>query len=122
MRMWDNITYRLTTPDGKAIISIAEDKNGDIIHISFAIGKAGSSTNAYCYALAQVTTELIKSTSLTNALSLLSGISSDRIVRFQNGITCRSGVEALYYALQDWRNSKRPINISGRPPSFARLA
>ena len=121
MRMWDNITYHLTTPDGKATVSIAEDKQGEIVHISFTIGKAGSSTNAYCYALAEVTTELIRTQGLSHVLSLLSGISSDRIVRFSNGIVCRSGVEALYYALQDWRNSKRPAKIGDRPPSFARL-
>jgi hypothetical protein len=119
--MWDNITYRLTTPDGKAIVSIAQDTEGDITHISFAIGKAGSSTNAYCYALAEVVTALIKARGLSDALELLSGISTDRIVRFRNGITCRSGVEALYYALLDWRNSKPKIKIE-RPPKFARLA
>lgn len=119
---WDNVTYRLRTPDGNAIISIAEDDNKNISHITFQIGKAGSSVNAYCYALAQTVSYIIRDKGLNVALELLSGITSDRAVSFQSGIICRSGVEALYIALIDWRNaqaSRRPL--IPRPPKFARL-
>ena len=121
--MWNNVTYKLYTPDGSAIISIAEDK-GEIVHISFMIGKAGSSINAYCYSIAQLVTEIVKTSGISKALELLSGISTDRSIRYKSGILCRSGVEALYIALLGWRNDrfKKPTQSEDyKPPKFARI-
>lgn len=117
---WKNITYKLRTPDGTAMISIAEDK-GEIVYISFQIGKAGSSINAYCYAIANLVVELIKSKGIGAALELLSNISSDKAVRYNTGVLCRSGVEALYIALLGYKKDMDKEVITYNPPKFARL-
>lgn len=107
MTKFPNITYQIDTPDGRAVIQIVENpSNRDIIeHIFFTIGKAGSSVNAYCDALARMVVFAIKHKGLVTVLNELSSISSDRPpITTKDGLVIRSGVEALYIALLNWRN------------------
>lgn len=107
--VWSNITYRLETPDGTAIVQIVEnaDAPNGIENIFFAIGKAGSSVNAYCDALAKMTLYALRSHTLTEVINELSSITSDRPpTKTIDGIVLRSGVDALFLALLNWRNDK----------------
>ncbi len=104
--MWSNITYRLVTPDGPAIITIVEnpEKPNGIENIFFMIGKAGSATNSYCDALARMVMFALKTHTITEVINELSSITADKPPIVDNGKLIRSGVEALFIALLNWRN------------------
>lgn len=103
--VYDNVTFSVETPEGKATIIIVEEKPGVIHKILFMIGKAGSINNAWAFALAEmVVSNLHRGASLTDVIGDLSNITSSRPVFDRSGIPCRSGPEALYLVLMRYRN------------------
>jgi len=103
---YDNITFHIPTPDGTANIIILEERPGKIVKIFMMVGKAGSSINAYCYALAEMTVHsLCNGSDIHEVIALLGSITSDRTARIGGGAVCRSGPEALQMALMKYRNT-----------------
>lgn len=103
--VFDNVTFNIRTPDGTANIIIVEDSPGKIHKIFFHIGKAGSSVNAWAFAVAELVVDsLNRGSDLADMIALLSNITASRPMYDKDGIACRSGVEALYLALLRYRN------------------
>lgn len=74
-----------------------------IAHIEINIGKAGSSVMAWSNAFARMTQHaLSRGVPLDIVIAELSDIATDRIV-VSDGISCRSGPEALAIALRAYR-------------------
>lgn len=102
--IYDNVTFNTRTPDGVANIIIVEHSPGKIYKIFFTIGKAGSSTNAWAFALCEVVVDsLNRGADINDMITLLSNITSSRPIYDNDGIACRSGPEALYHALFRYR-------------------
>lgn len=101
--LYKNFTHRIKTPDGTAIISIVYSKPGVIEHLEMNIGKAGSAVAAWCNAFSRMTFLALQSTSLDEVIDLLSDIATDRVV-YADGVTCRSGPEAMAIALRNYRS------------------
>jgi hypothetical protein len=124
---YDNVTMFFDTPDGKATIIFVEEDKGKIYKIFFTIGKAGSSINAWAFALAEMVAVSIRSgRDLADIISDLSSITSSRAVYTTNGLACRSGPEALMIGLMRYRDmyknvSKHKVEYSEnyRPPKFS---
>jgi hypothetical protein len=97
---FDNYTFNIRTPEGTANVIIVEDEPGKIGEIFFNIGKAGSSIDAFCYALAKMVVRTLEhGRKLEDVISDLSNITSARKIYDTKGISCSSGPEALYLAL-----------------------
>lgn len=101
---FDSITFRIPTPEGTASIIIVEDSPGTIHRIFFSIGKAGTGVNAWAFALAEMVVSNLQHRKLVDIINELSGITSSRWMYSENGVPCRSGPEALYLALIQYRN------------------
>lgn len=113
-----SVTYKLPTPDGGAVITIVEDPTtNEIVRIFFSIGKAGSTVNAYCDALARmIVLALSSSNDINTILEELSEITSDKQLSTGSGLVYRSGVEVLYLALVNYNRTKdASYNPSRRP-------
>lgn len=104
--MYENVSIQLKTPDGEATIIIAENASGEIYNIQMFIGKCGSSLSAWCNALAKMTTFSLKHIPLDTVIAELEDISSDRYAS-KDGVTIRSGPEALSMALQRYKFIRR---------------
>lgn len=117
--IFSSVRYKLDTPEGKAYIFIIEDKDkGKLAGLTLAIGKSGSTLNAYCYAVAELTLSLINTRGHFAALEMLSGITSDKSVSHLNGMVCRNGIEALFIALLSYYNSLANLRLKhSRRPS-----
>lgn len=113
-KYYSSVTYKLPTPEGEAIITIVEDE-GKIDNIFFSIGKAGSSVNAYCDAIARLVIIALKHETISFVLDELSSITSDRQLSTGKGVVFRSGVEVLYLALMDYSRDKNFSTYSRRP-------
>lgn len=108
MERYDNVSFRIETPDGTATIIIAEESDGKLYKIFFEIGKAGTSVKAWAFAVCELATEMIRSgTEVHKVVELLSNISSSRPIYDREGVPCRSGVEALVLALTRWDRFKK---------------
>jgi hypothetical protein len=116
---YPSISYKLPTPEGSAVITIVEGEDESIEKIFFTIGKAGSSVNAYCDAIARMIILSLKNkVPITDILLELSEITSDRQLATPSGLTYRSGVEVLYLALSNYnRDKNRSILSSSRRPA-----
>lgn len=102
--VYDHVSFNTRTPDGTANIIIVENEPGKIYKIFFTIGKAGSSLNAWAFALCELVVDsLNRGADINDMISLLSDITSSRPIYDKDGIACRSGPEALYQALFKYR-------------------
>lgn len=123
MDKFPTITFQIPSPDGTAYIQILEypDKPGEIYRIIFQLGKAASPVNAWADALARmVSAALNNGVSINSILDELSEITTDKSVR-HGTMFCRSGPEALYIALLQYRNENGLVEIptsplTSRPP------
>ena len=116
---WNSFTFQVQTAEGKAYIFIDEDSPGKIERVHVQIGKAGSSLNALCSSLAEMTTSKIKKDGLAEAIVSLSGTYSDRIA-MHHGMPIRSVPEAIMYALMQYRSSIPEDPSIRRGPRFNR--
>lgn len=121
--IFNTLNIRQTCPDGTAYIQILEEEPGKIHKIIFQIGKAGSSINSYCYAIAELSTELLRSGySITDLIELLLDITSDRAPRLEvNGPQNKSGAEALASALRMYLQSTEPNENERKVARFTKL-
>lgn len=122
---YPTLTVREDSPDGTAWIQILEEpgKSGKIHRIFFQIGKAGSSINSYCYAMAELATELLRNGySISELINLLLDITSDRTPRLSSdGPINRSGAEALAAALREYLKSIEPSENERRPARLTKI-
>jgi len=120
---FSSLVCREDCPDGTAWIQIIENEPGKIEKIIFQIGKAGTSVNSYCFAIAELSTALLNNGySISNLIDLLVDISSDRAPRIVgDGPINKSGAEALASALRkymlsisDQENERKPPRLLNR--------
>lgn len=104
--VFNNYNFYIPSPDGKATITISEYEDGSIYRIDMNIGKSGASVAAWCNALSRMTTFALKNFSLEQVIKELEDISSDRFI-YSNGMAIRSGPEALYVALTQYKILRR---------------
>lgn len=116
---WNSLNIRVKTAEGWAYVIIDESKPGKIERIHMHIGKAGSSINAMCAALADSTLLISKTKGLAEAIVNLSGHTSDRIAD-HHGMEIKSVPEALMYALMQYRASIPEDPDIKRGPRFRR--
>lgn len=105
---YNSLTIREPTPEGTAYITIVENTPGKVIRIFTHIGKSGTALNSYTFAIDELVTALFeKGSTITEVISYLSDISSDRSARFANesGSYNRSYAEALARALKMYLSS-----------------
>lgn len=124
-RSFNSFVFRVESPDGNAYIQILESKPGEIEHIIMHIGKAGSSVNAWCQGVADLTALAIKNdVPVSQIIATLQGISSAKPRRvLKGGYDVRSGPEALAIALIKYRAASEPIIVENydefyRPAKF----
>lgn len=99
------VTIRVPCPEGTAYVQILEFETGKIYKIIMSIGKAGSTVNAYCQAMADMATSLLHNgQTLNDVIAILSGITSDKSTKHQ-AFGIRSGPEALGLALSKYRTT-----------------
>ena len=96
-----NFSFRVPSPDGMSTVFISEEESGP--HIQIFIGKAGSSVSAWSNALAAMATFALRTTSLNEVIDTLADITTDRVA-YRDGVSSRSGPEALVIALRTYRD------------------
>lgn len=112
---FNGISLKYDTPDGPAYIHIVEESPGKIKQIFFTVGKAGTSVNAWAFALAEMTTYALEhGASLHEIINKLSNITSERLVR-SAGMNLHSGPDALFLSLLKYRQSLAPKLHKLRP-------
>jgi hypothetical protein len=111
MKIDPMISFRWTTPDGKAIIFITETNP---IEISVTIGKSGTSLAAMLYALCVFINETLKTKSIDDVIDILQNITTSRSVYNTSGIECRSTPEAIAFALLEYKKLKLQENAKAR--------
>jgi|SRR5882724_2881223 len=104
------ISVRVKTPDGTLFVHVLEDERKLPEEILLNIGKSGFSLQAWANALARVASlALRRGVSLREIAHEVSGITTDRSVRAQNGVTIRSGPEGLAHGLLQYlRHDESP--------------
>lgn len=104
---FDNLTFRVETPDGTMFVSVMESTDGKPIAISLNIGKAGIAVAIWAQALARITSlALEKGGTINELISELTNLTTDRSRTSGNGEVVRSGVEGLMVGLMKYRKSK----------------
>jgi len=117
---WDNISVRVSTPEGMATIFISEHKPGYIHSIQIFIGKAGQPIRAMAEALANSVLLSISKTGINNTIEYLDGLSSDRVSRYSNNdLIAKSLPDALAIALGVYKRTTLPRRLKNyRPPKM----
>ena len=98
-------SHFIHTPDGKCVTNVTYDpEDMSILHIEMNIGKAGSSVAAWSNGFTRmIMLALRQGVPLDVVIAELSDISTDRFI-IKDGITCRSGPEALAIVLRTFRS------------------
>ncbi len=104
-KSYPSTVIQLATPVGQANVIIVEGEDGEVLHVDMLIGKAGSDVAAFCNALSKMATFAIQGMGLDAVIAELSDIATDRVT-IVNGVTCRSGPEAMAIALRQYRSLK----------------
>jgi len=105
--VFNNLTFRVETPDGEMFVSVMEDKQEKICAIDIKIGKAGSSLGAWAHSFARLITMAIEhGVTVEELITELSSQTSDRLRLNNNGVNVRSGVEGVYVALTEYKRDK----------------
>lgn len=102
-------TFKEDTPDGTAYITIIEEVPGVILQINMSIGKAGSSLNSWCTAVAKLCTIFLNQggtiSDLIDVLFDIISSSSNRLRAGPDEPINRSGAEAMASALRKYLQS-----------------
>lgn len=102
-------SFRETTPDGTAFITIVEERPGTIYKIFMHIGKGSSSLNSWCKAVAELCTlYLSQGGTIGDLIEVLFDIISSSSIRLRTGPDepiNRSGAEAMASALRQYLQS-----------------
>jgi hypothetical protein len=114
MQMHPMVSFKWTTPDGKAVIFITET---DPIEVSVTIGKSGTSLASLLYALTHFINETLKHKSIDEVIDILQDITTARSVYNTNGVQCRSTPEAIAFALLEYKKLKAQENAKSRKAS-----
>lgn len=105
--IFNNSTFRVTTPEGEMFVTVIEDSASKVTAIDIKIGKAGSALVAWTHSFARILTLAIeKGASVEDLIVELSGQTSDKLRTLTNGVIIRSGPEAVSYALMRYQKEK----------------
>ena len=105
------VSFKWTTPDGKAIIFVTES---DPIQVSVTIGKSGTSLASLVYALTHFINETLQYKSLEDVIDILQDITTSRVAYNTNGVQCRSTPEAIAFALIEYKKLKAQENVRSK--------
>jgi hypothetical protein len=99
--------HRAESPDGTVFTTIIENREGRPVEVLIQIGKTGTQMRSWSEALANaISVALRAGVELQNVIPVISGITTDRVRRFGDGIIIRSGPEAVAYALIKYLQAK----------------
>ena len=105
-RFYTSYNFRVQCPLGEVFVFVIEDDNQPK-WIDIFIGKAGSEASANAQTLAGLSSELLQQFNGFNRLMLyLCDVSTDKMRITSSKKKCRSLPEALYIALDEYRNMK----------------
>lgn len=125
---YNSYRIKVRSPAASIYIVITEDANNRPIMIQSFGSKAGNELAANIFSLASLATEILQSENgFIKLMERLSNTTTDKSVLNDNGIICRSAPDALYIALNIYRNIKHDEvkKILGRkynPPRMQRIA
>ena len=92
-------TFKVPCPEGNMFLTVCE-YNSRPVQVHIMIGKSGSATMAWANLAAEFITDMLQQgIELSRIIEKVSGITTDRVRRFGEGIQIRSGPEAIAYAL-----------------------
>lgn len=110
----DSYTIRVPSPDGVLYVHCIEGAPGKLDEIDINVGKAGSSVSAWAEGVKRLINLSLLSSSLSDVLSNISNISSDKSIKH-----IRSGTEAVFYALMIYRNLHPAPSREYFPPTVS---
>jgi hypothetical protein len=106
-KLYSNLSIAVKTPAASMFIHITEDDFGKPIKIFIDAGKCGSEISAQTFAMAEMASKILENEDGFNELlTLLSGITTDKVKRDSKGVVARSCAEGLYIALVKYRHVK----------------
>lgn len=104
---FSNVTIKVAAPNGNMFVCIMEDCKQQPIGIQIFYGKAGSAVSAWAAALSRTCSLVLDhGGDINNLIAELSEIKTDRAQRHVNGVVITSDVEAVCYALMQYRREK----------------
>lgn len=105
--IFNNTTFRISTPEGEMFVTVIEDSVGKVTAIDIKVGKAGSALQAWTHSFARTLTLAIeKGATVEELIVELSGQTSDKTRTQDNGIIIRSGPDGVCYALLRYQKEK----------------
>lgn len=102
--IYNGYTINIPSPDGLVHLHCLEHKPGKLEMVQITIGKSGSSLTAWADGLARMITVALRHSDLSDILSELSLISSDKAVLSAQQTPIRSAVDAVFYGLLRYRH------------------
>jgi hypothetical protein len=127
--IFNTSTYQIHSPDGLMFVIVMEDENGNLCGLEVKVGKAGGALRAWAHCFGRLLTMCVeKGWTLEEIIEELSSQTSDSLRTSVTGVVCRSGPEAVYLALLDYRRDRyarktKALGINGsrgRGPRMAR--
>lgn len=118
---YPTVNIRQPTPEGDVFVHITEidDKPYEI---RVNLGKTGTNTQAWAFAVAKLCTFVLQSASgnIDTIIELLSEITTGSVRMLPYNKKCRSGVEGMKMALMIYKRSKyeKLFTRIGRPPEL----
>jgi hypothetical protein len=106
---FDSISFRIKSPEGSFTIFFDEDrKTKRLVRISAFAGKTGSQQAAWLDAFCRIMSRQLERgfLSLEDIETELSSIRTDKSLMNVNGLECTSGPEAIFIAIQKYKNEK----------------
>jgi hypothetical protein len=117
-----SVTWEVKTPDGTMFVHVLEDE-GRPVGLMVNLGKAGSAISAWAQATSALATlALEKGAGINELIQELSGLSSDRPPsKYANGVTIRSALDGIAYALMQYKNhsyQEHVAKLEGKSPKL----
>lgn len=125
---YNSYRIKVKSPAAPLYIVVTEDADGNPTMIQSFGTKAGSELAANIFSLASLATEILQQRNgFIRLMERLSNTTTDKSVLSANGITCKSAPDALYIALNIYRNIKHDeikskLGRKYHPPKMQRIA
>lgn len=102
-----SVTIKVGAPHGNMFVCIMEDAKQQPVGVQIFYGKAGTETSCWAAALSRTCSLVLdRGGSINDLIAELSEIRSDRARHQGNGVVITSDIEALNYALMQYRREK----------------
>ena len=103
-----SVTVKTPSPDGTIYLTISELEDGTPAQVHIMIGKAGSPVMAWAYCVARLISVLLeKGVPLSRIIEETSGVTTDKIMRYGDGVVIRSGSEGISHALMKYMDATK---------------